>query len=88
MARTKYKLGTFVKTNETEDAPSHYGAVEEIRQTLAGTEYKLTGLDDTVSENEIAAAYREITPRAPRARTTSKGRSKKSRAESQANAAA
>jgi len=62
--------------------------VEEIRTTVAGTEYKLTGLDETVREDDIAAAYREITPRAPKSRTSAKGKSKKSRAETQANAAA
>lgn len=62
--KAKYKLGTFVKIAETADVPPHYGAVEAIVQTVDGTKYGITGLDDNVSESEIAAAFREIKPRA------------------------
>lgn len=88
MARTKYKIGTFVKTAETEDSAPHYGAVEEIRLTAAGTEYKLTGMDEPVTEDDIATAYREITPRKTTPKASTKGRTSKRNREAQANAAA
>lgn len=63
MAKHKYKLGTFVKTRETTDQASHYGAVEEITFTAAGIYYKLTGLEDPVTEEEIEQGYRPIVAR-------------------------
>lgn len=89
MARAKYKLGTFVKTAETEDNNAHYGAVEEIRLTAAGTSYKLTGLDDAVTEDDIEQGYRAIVQRTSKPRTAKgKGGKKSSRASAEANAAA
>jgi hypothetical protein len=74
MARIKYKIGTFVKVAETQDDPAHYGAIEEVRLTKDGTQYKVTGLDDSVEEVEIAAAYRAITPRKPVKTTKTKSK--------------
>lgn len=88
MARAKYKLGTFVKTAETEDNNAHYGAVEEIRLTAAGTSYKLTGLDDAVTEDDIEQGYRAIVQRTSKPRSSAKGRSGKKTARAEANAAA
>ena len=86
MARTKYKLGTFVKVAETEDTNVHYGAVEEIRLTTDGTAYKLTGLEETVTEDQIEQGYRPIATRKVTARTTAKKTRKTRETQAQASA--
>lgn len=88
MAKTKYKLGTFVKTFETEDLNAHHGAVEEIHLTPAGTSYKLSGLEEAVTEEAIEQGYRAIVPRAASKPRTAKGGKRKSRAEASASASA
>lgn len=85
--KARYKIGTFVKVGETEDAAASYGAIEEVRLTLEGVTYKVTNLDDAVSESEIVAAYREVKPRASKPRNA-KPRTRKSKAaEAEATAA-
>lgn len=88
MARTKYKLGTFVKTVETEEQAAHYGAVEEIHLTVAGTSYKLTGLEESVKEDEIEQGYRAIVTRKAAPRTAKSGKTRKAKNAENAHAAA
>lgn len=76
MAKTKYKIGTFVKVAESESTAVAFGAVEKIIIDAEGVSYQITSIDEPVKEDEIATAYREYVSR-PRAKTAAKTRKKK-----------
>lgn len=77
--RPKYKLDQFVKTAETEENAAVTGVIEAVTLRKDGVSYALTGVEDEISEGEIEAVYRPVTPRKskPRAEKKEKAAGKK-----------
>lgn len=84
MARSRYKLGQFIKTTDTEEQASVSGVIEGVVEREDGYSYEIAGVEEEVEEGLIAAVYRPVTPRQPKLKNgekTSKRKTTKSAAQ-------
>lgn len=74
--RAKYKVGQFIQTKDSEESPTTTGVIEAVVIRKEAVSYQLIGQDTEILEDDVAAVFRPVTPRKPKA--AGEGKSKKS----------
>ncbi len=76
--RPRYKIGQFIQTVESEESASATGIIEAVVIRAEGVSYQISTSQDEVNEGDVAAVFRPVTPRKPKA--LAKSGSKKDKA--------
>ncbi len=67
--KAKYKLGQFIQTAETTEVPALTGVIDTVILRTEGVSYTVKGTEDEITEEEVAAVFRPVTPRRPKLAT-------------------
>lgn len=79
--RAKYKVGQFIQTKEGDngEVPAT-GVIEAVVIRADGVSYQLPNLETEVAEDQVAAVFRPVTPRKPKAAGEKKASKKAAKA--------